>query len=136
MSKSTAPVVPATAAEVRDFVQALVINGEVTLSEKATHNLNSRGRLHPEVTEAHNSRVTAKRRYVEGATKTVTLDYRRTQPSGRTVAAQAAVTEANLRDLARRAGATVGARGPLSDAAIKAASEQFAREQAASLASA
>lgn len=122
MSKSTAPVVPATASEVRDFVLPLTLSGEVALSTAAAHNLTSRGRLHPEVVEAHNSRVTRARRYVEGAKRTITLDYKRVTASGSRTKT-AALPEAEVRALA---GALAGKRGPLSAKALAAASEAYA----------
>lgn len=120
------PVSPATAAEVRAFVAALE---GVELSEAAKKNLTAKaGRVHPEVVQAHNSRVSPARRYKEGAVSTVTLSYRRvTQSGSRTALVSLPMGE--IRDLAARGGAEVGQRGRLSAAALKAAGEQFEKDR-------
>lgn len=116
MSKSL-PVVPATASEVREAVTAMLVAGEVTLSEAAQRNLTSRGRVHPEVRQAFNATVTPKRRYVEGAVRQVPLTYKRVTASGsRNVTTL--VPEAEARALA---GDAAGKRGPLSAKAKAAA---------------
>jgi hypothetical protein len=97
------PVNP-TAAQVRAFVSAnpKMLDG---LSPEARHTVNNRGRLHREVIKAYNKGVKPEKQYVLGA-------------SGRAVAAKAA-----QRAQAAEKGIAVGARGPLSKAALAALSE-------------
>lgn len=96
MSKSTLPVRP-TASQVRAAVKANP-KAVAGLSERALHNLNSRGRLGAEVVDAYNKGKVSAKRYVVGNTK-------------------AAKAEREAQRATLRAQGLAGQRGPLSAAA-------------------
>lgn len=99
---------PVTAATVREFFNSKP-ERLATLSDAARHTVEQvegkspRGRLHPEVVKAFNTRRRSDRRYVSGA--------------GSVAAAKAKAEAEALRAAAKAAGVEVGARGPLSKAA-------------------
>lgn len=94
--KSTLPVRP-TANQVRAAVKSDPRHAS-TLSDKALHNLNSRGRLGAEVVGFYNKGKVSGKRYVTGNTKAAKVE--------------AQTTRANLREQG-----LAGKRGPLSKAA-------------------
>lgn len=102
MSKSTLPSRP-TAAQVRAAVKANPALVE-SLSEKARHTLDSRGRMHGEVIAAYNKGKRAEKRYSLGNTASA---------KAQTAAARAKAVEAGL----------TGTRGPLSRAARESLSQ-------------
>jgi hypothetical protein len=123
MSSITLPV---TAGDVREHFRSNA-KAMAALPEAAQHTLRegARGRLHPEVIAAFNKGKSPSKRYNEGTPRTVALTYKRVTKSG-SRAKQVALPESQIRALAAEAGFPVGARGPLSEAALVAAGEQYA----------
>lgn len=116
MSKST--VSPATAAQVRAFYNDPTKGAAriASLTDATCVRPGARGRLSPEAINGYNKGKPVARRYVSGATKTA-------------VAAQKDAAK-QARDAAMTAGLPVGKRGPLSNAARKAAGLPVAKRKA------
>lgn len=122
-----------TAADVRSFfaanparLDALSEAAQKTVRADADGNF-PKGRIHPEARADFNSDHKGKAAYKEGAVRTVELAYVHVQPSGRKVRKTVNLPVEAIRGLAAENDPNlIGARGPLSKAAIEAAAEQYA----------